>query len=222
MSLIKAVLLDLDGTLVDTAPDFVVTVNQLLRQHGRDEIASERIRKSVSQGARALVTLAFQREEGAEGFEDLRQQLLDLYEKNLSCASTLFPGIYEFLQQLQAHDIAWGIVTNKPSRFTMPLMALTKLPCPPSTVICPDHVSVPKPDPEALQLACRELGCKASEAIYIGDHRRDIECGRNAGMETIAAAYGYIGDGDSAESWNASYLVEHPKELWAIINTKRH
>lgn len=220
MKALKAVLFDLDGTLLDTAPDFVITVNQLLHRHGKPSIAPELIRKSVSQGARALVTLAFSLKEGEAGFEDLRQQLLDTYEQNLSRESSLFPGIFELLQMLEQRGIAWGIATNKPERFTTPLMAATQLPCQPAAVICPDHVTQPKPHPESLYLACKKIGCQPGEAIYIGDHLRDIECGINAGMNTIAAAYGYIAELDNPTDWKATHLAKQPEELWAIISSR--
>jgi phosphoglycolate phosphatase len=220
MTLLKAVLFDLDGTLLDTAPDFVLTVNQLLSRHGLAELPAEDIRNTVSQGARALVTLAFKLQEGDDGFDALLEQLLDQYEKNLGLKSELFPGIRELLEKLSQHNIAWGIATNKPARFTQPLMARTQLPSLPASTICPDDVEQRKPHPESLHIACKEIGCDLNEAIYIGDHLRDIQCGQNAGMDTIAAAYGYIIDGDKPENWRATHLVSHASELWPIINTR--
>ncbi len=217
---LKAVIFDLDGTLLDTAPDFVLTLNQLLARHDRPELAADDIRSTVSQGARALVTLAFQLDEGEPGFDGLLQELLDLYEENLGEKSELFPGIQTLLENLSEQGIAWGIATNKPARFTHPLMARIALPSPSAITICPDDVEQRKPHPESLHLACREIDCELDEAIYIGDHIRDIQCGQNAGMETIAATYGYIVKGDDPNRWQATHLVSHASELWPIINAR--
>lgn len=220
MKPLKAVLFDLDGTLLDTAPDFVLTLNELLARHNRPSIAPERIRNTVSQGARALVTLGFACQEGDEGFDDLRQELLDTYAQNLSARSQLFPGIYDLLTRLSDHNIAWGVATNKPELFTTPLMNALSLPSQPIAVICPDHVKIPKPNPESLFIACDIAQCATDEAIYIGDHLRDIECGINAGMDTIAAAYGYITEDDSAASWGATHLVEAAEGIWPILEAR--
>lgn len=220
MKRLKAVLFDLDGTLLDTAPDFILTLNEMLARHKKPSIAAERIRNTVSQGARALVTLGFGLEEGDEGFDALRLELLDSYANNLSAESQLFPGIYDLLSHLRDHNIAWGVATNKPERFTTPLMAALSLPSEPYVVICPDHVNIPKPHAESLFMACEAAGCAVDEAIYVGDHLRDIECGLNAGMDTVAAAYGYITEGDCAESWGATHLVESAGDIWAIIESR--
>jgi len=217
MKRLKAVLFDLDGTLLDTAPDFVLTLNEMLSRHEKPCIAAERIRNTVSQGARALVTLGFGLKEEDEGFDVLRQELLDTYAKNLSAKSQLFPGIYDLLSRLSDQNIVWGVATNKPETFTTPLMAALSLPSEPYIVICPDHVQAPKPHPESLFMACEAASCSVDEAIYVGDHLRDIECGANAGMDTIAAAYGYVAEDDCAESWGATYLVESAGDIWAIL-----
>ncbi len=215
---LKAVLFDLDGTLLDTAPDFVTVLNTLLIEEGRDTLADDIIRATVSSGARALVQLGFNLNEGETEFERLRLRLLELYSAHLADATGPFAGIEDTLHFLREQSIAWGIVTNKPQAYTEPLMQQITLPgTPPATVICPDHVTHRKPHPEPLLLACKHLTCTPAEAIYLGDHRRDIESGRNAGMPTIACGYGYIEQGDSIHDWQASHIIEHASEIPAVL-----
>ncbi|MCE3251553.1 MAG: family hydrolase [Cellvibrio sp.] len=214
---IRAVMFDLDGTLLDTAPDFIVVVNQLLIEQQRPALAAEIIRAGVSNGSRALIKLAFAIEESDEQFEPLRQRLLELYLAHIAVFTTPFPGISELLDKLADHNIAWGIATNKPATYTLPLMAALSIQPAPLSVICPDHVARSKPDPESLLLASKQLGCAPDEIIYIGDHKRDIDCGKGAGSITIAAAYGYVDEGDDPASWNADYCVNHANEIWPII-----
>jgi 2-phosphoglycolate phosphatase len=214
---IRAVMFDLDGTLLDTAPDFVVVVNQLLAEQNRPVLAADIIRAGVSNGSKALIKLAFAIDENNEQFEPLRQRLLELYLQNNSVHTKPFPGINELIEQLTAHNIAWGIATNKPALYTLPLMVDMNMQPPPASVICPDHVARPKPDPESLFLASSQLGCTPEEIVFVGDHKRDIDCGKGAGSITIAAAYGYVDDGDDPVSWNADYCVNHADEIWPII-----
>ena len=214
---IRAVMFDLDGTLLDTAPDFILVVNQLLAEQNRPALPAKTIRAGVSNGSKALIKLAFAIDESDEQFEPLRQRLLELYLQNHSVHTRPFPGIDELIEQLAAHNIAWGIATNKPSMYTLPLMVDMNMQPPPASVICPDHVSHPKPSPESLFLASTQLGCTPQEIIFVGDHKRDIDCGKDAGSITIAAAYGYVDEGDNAADWNADYCVNHADEIWPII-----
>jgi phosphoglycolate phosphatase len=213
----KAVLFDLDGTLFDTAPDFIVVLNQLRTEEQLPPLPDASIRAVVSNGARALITLGFGVDEGDAGFEHLRKRLLELYLNHLAEKTVLFPGIETLLNQLAAANIAWGIVTNKPLAYTAPLMrAYTHLPAP-GAVICPDHVVNRKPDPEPVLLACAQIGCHPQEAIYVGDHERDIAAGRAAGMPTIACRYGYINGDEDPADWNADYLVDSAEEIWPLL-----
>ncbi len=214
---LQAVLFDLDGTLIDTAPDFAEVVNQLLANHGKAELPYSAIRENVSKGARALVTLAFDLQEGDEGFEALRQELLDLYSQHLSVETALFPGMHELLLWLEDRNIPWGIVTNKPRLYAEPILAdlLISQRC--SALVCPDDVTNTKPDPEPMLLACKQIGCQALQTIYIGDHRRDIEAGKNAAMKTIAVNYGYIEANDPAQNWQADFYVDHADEIQALL-----
>jgi 2-phosphoglycolate phosphatase len=214
---IRAVMFDLDGTLLDTAPDFVAVVNQLLQENNRPTLPEEKIRACVSNGARALVMMAFEIEETHPNFPSLRLRLLELYINHIAVFTKPFPGIQELLHKLAAKDIAWGIATNKPNLYTELLMTQLNLQPAPVSIICPDHVSASKPDPESLVLAGQQMGCTPAQIIYIGDHQRDIECGKRAGSITIAAAYGYIDDEKAIDSWQADYRVEHADEIWPIV-----
>ncbi len=216
-NILKAVLFDLDGTLLDTAPDFAVVVNRLCQQHGRAAISYEAIRATVSHGARALITLAFQLQPGEDNFEPLRQQLLALYADHLAVNTAPFDGIPELLGYIEHAGLDWGIVTNKPRIYTEAILLALDLDQRCSTVVCPDDVSQTKPHPESLLLACKHIACQPRQAIYVGDHRRDIEAGNNAGMKTIAAAYGYIDPDDPIENWQADYSVAHATDTIAIL-----
>ncbi len=216
---IRAVMFDLDGTLLDTAPDFVVVVNKLLEENQRSPLPAEKIRAAVSNGSKALVKMAFAIDESDAQFEPLRQRLLEIYLGHHSVLTRPFPGISQLIEKLSEHNIAWGIATNKPSAYTLPLMADMNMQPPPASIICPDHVSRAKPDPESLLLAGKQLNCCPDEIIFIGDHKRDIDCGKGAGSITIAAAYGYLDADETVEDWLADHEVNHADEIWPIVET---
>lgn len=214
---LKAVVFDLDGTLLDTAPEFIEVVQALRAEHALPPAEPEAIRAVVSDGARAMVSLALALPGEHPDFEDKRQRFLAIYAEGLGRATRPYSGIVELIAELEAAGIAWGISTNKPSYLTRPLLARMALSPPPASVVCPDHVSQPKPHPEPLLLNCSQLGCDVREAIYIGDHRRDIEAGRAAGMYTIAAAYGYIHADEDPADWGADSLAKNSEDLAALI-----
>lgn len=213
----RAVLFDLDGTLLDTAPDFATVINRMLSEAGREALPYAEIRGAVSNGSRALVELAFALAEGEPGFAPLRERLLALYEAELAVATQPFPGMDALIATLAARGLAWGVVTNKPAWLAEPLLARMPLTPGPGVLICPEHVRRTKPDPEPLLLACERIGCSPAEAVYVGDHLRDIESGRAAGMRTIAAAYGYLGPGESAEDWGADHVVDSVETLAQLL-----
>ena len=217
---LRAVLFDLDGTLLDTARDFATVVNLMLAERGRAPLPYEPIRRTVSNGARALVRLAFEINEADRDFEPLRQRLLELYEQYLLVETRPFPGIEQLLCELARHGIRWGVVTNKPSAFAAPLLERIGLEPRYDVLVCPDHVQRTKPDPEPLLLACARLGCSVGEALYIGDHARDIAAGRNAGMRTIAATYGYLDPEESAADWAADYYADSVDAIRTILLTQ--
>ena len=215
MPQIKAVLFDLDGTLLDTAQDFADVINRLLKEESRPAMAYHEVRNAVSHGSVGLIQTAFKLGKDDPGFEPLRQRLLDHYAQCLTEKTRLFEGLEQLLKLLARHNIPWGIVTNKPELYTTPIVEGLALA--PATTICPDHVSQTKPHPESVELACRHIGCKPSESVVIGDHLRDIEAGKNAGAKTIAAAYGYLHRDESAEDWQADYIAHHPRDLIGIL-----
>ncbi len=171
----------------------------------------------MSNGSKVLISLAFGLQEDHPEFEPLRQRLLQLYMQNIAVHTTLFPGIQTLLNTLGEHHIPWGIATNKPLIYTTPLLQALALTPAPASVICPEHVVRSKPDPASMLLAAEQLGCTPAQILFIGDHKRDIDCGRAAGSLTMAAAYGYLEDGDSPTAWQADHLVQHADEIWPII-----
>lgn len=214
---LKAVIFDLDGTLVDTADEFVIVVQALRAEHDREAMDPERIRASVSNGARALVALALDIVEEEPVFEEKRQRLLELYSGVLGSVARPYPGIEALIGELERRGIGWGISTNKPRAYTDPLLERLAMRPEPGSVVCPDDVRERKPHPESLYRNCRELGCGPHQAVYIGDHQRDIEAGRRAGMYTIAAAYGYIEPDDDPFSWGASAHARQSTDLLELI-----
>lgn len=212
---LRAVIFDLDGTLVDTAGDFVPVVQRLREEAGLAPMEAARIRATVSNGASALVSLALGIDASDEAFESRRQRLLDLYADILGRHARPYPGVRDLLQAFGTRNIAWGVATNKPRYLTLPLLEGLALDA--GSVVCPEDVRQRKPHPESLERACRELSCAPEEAVYIGDHARDIEAGRRAGLYTVAAAYGYIEPGDCAASWGADALIEHSTQLPGLL-----
>jgi phosphoglycolate phosphatase len=212
-----AVLFDLDGTLIDTAPEFVAIGLQLRQAAGLPAIAPEAIRSSVSDGAMGMVAAALDMTTTDATFEGWRQRFLNDYEKGLGQHSAPYPGLPKLVSALASEGIKWGVVTNKLGRFAHPLMAKMAFDPPADVVITPDDVRHPKPHPESLILACKRLNCPPERAVFVGDHRRDIEAGSLAGCATIAAAYGYLADGESAAAWQANATANSSIELSQMI-----
>ncbi len=217
---IECVLFDLDGTLIDTAPDFVAVVKQLLAEHGKPPLSRDSIYHTVSDGARALVKLAFGIDEDHAEFVELTQRLLHLYYQQLQVTdATLYPGLDSLLAKLERQQIPWGIVTNKPEKYTILLLDKLNLRSRCGTLVCPDHVSQRKPHPEPILLACRQLGVGTERTVYIGDHRRDIEAAKNADVIAIAAAYGYLARDTKIEQWMADFILHSPDQTEALLNS---
>ena len=208
---IEAVLFDLDGTLIDTAPDFVTVVNTLREEQNKPALTEQAVRAQTSNGGRAMTTLATDVGADEDGFADHLKRFLTLYEQNLAVETQLFDGMATVLERIEAEQIPWGIVTNKHSRYTVPILKALQLFERSASNVCPDQVTRTKPDPEPLLLACQQMGVDPKKTVYVGDHERDIIAGRAAGMITVAALYGYIND-DPAQ-WQANYTIEHPAEL---------
>jgi len=213
MTSVEAVLFDLDGTLLDTAPDFVRVVNRQRRLYALEALEHELIRASVSNGARALIELSFGIGPDHEDFPSRHQELLNLYYEDVAVDTCLFPGMERLLQFLEQSQLPWGIVTNKPRRFSEILLQKLDLEQRCSILVCPDDVTHRKPHPEPMWLACSAIQCEPTRTIYVGDHVRDIEAGRAAGMYTVAARYGYLSSPDEALAWAADMMIDTPEEL---------
>ncbi len=217
---IECVLFDLDGTLIDTAPDFVVAVNQLVSEQDTDPVSAEAIHQTVSDGARALTKLAFGIDETHADFASLNQRLLDIYETTIQFTrASLYPGLPALLDKLELQQIPWGIVTNKPERYTRPLLDKLGLLHRAGAVICPDHVSERKPHPEAILLACKQLQRETEKTVYVGDHIRDMQAAKNADVIAIAAAYGYLAIDSEVEAWQADFILQESQQLEPLLNT---
>jgi phosphoglycolate phosphatase len=209
----KAVLFDLDGTLADTAPDLGHALNLQRERHGLPPLPQEIIRPYASHGTIGLFDIGFGLTPKDARFAPMREEYLALYTANLCLHTTLFPGMAELLDALEGKGIAWGVVTNKPARFTNPLLEQLGLIGRAASVISGDTCSHPKPHPEPLLCAARETGTDPASCLYVGDAERDIEAAHAAGMSVLIAAYGYLGADDRPETWNADGTIQHPSEI---------
>lgn len=215
---LRAVLFDMDGTLLDSAPDFIAIAQAMRAAHGLPPMADKDIRDHVSGGARAMVLRAFDVDPLSEQFEALRLEFLERYQTHCAVLTKPFDGIPELLADIEAAKLIWGVVTNKPVRYAAPIMEQLGLAERSAILICPDHVTHSKPDPEPLLLACSRLGLDPASVLYVGDDLRDIESGRSAGTKTAAVTYGYIHPDDNPSHWGADVVVDHPQELRAVLD----
>ncbi|ERL55677.1 HAD family hydrolase [Psychrobacter aquaticus] len=223
---VKAVLFDLDGTLIDTAADFVRIIGKMSRENDWQAPPEADIREQVSAGASAMVQLMLRHNDQLEVSEaellDFRQQFLDDYEAEICVDSCVFNELEAVLTALEEKNVPWGIVTNKPRYLAEQLLNKMQLDERCAVLICPDDVSRSKPDPEPMYMALEKLAIPRGAAgcvLYIGDHIRDIEAGNAAGMPTIVAAYGYIPPEDqkNLKKWNADYITNTPEELNRLL-----
>jgi len=210
---LSAVLFDMDGTLLDTAPDFIAVAQAMRLARGLDRVPDQQVRDVVSGGARAMVISAFDVDPLSDEFEMLRLEFLDRYQQHCAVESRLYEGMAELLTDIENSNLIWGVVTNKPVRFAEPIMQQLGLASRSAVLVCPDHVSRSKPDPEPMLLACSQLDLDPSTVLFVGDDLRDIESGRAAGSLTAAVRYGYIHPDDNPDAWGADLVVSHPLEL---------
>jgi len=208
------VLFDLDGTLLDTAADFAAVLDRMATEAGTEPPGEQQLHHTVSAGAHALVTLTLGLQPDEPGFDYWHRRLLELYGGQIEHSrATLYAGLETSLRILEDHGVPWGVVTNKPEAFTRALLRGVQLEGRCSVTICPEHVRKTKPDPEALLLACRTLQCPAAGGLYIGDHPRDIQAGRAAGMRTAVAGWGYLPAGSDPADWGADHILANAGEL---------
>lgn len=215
---LRAVLFDMDGTLLDTAPDFIAVAQAMRLARGLTPVADQQIRDVVSGGARAMVLSAFDVDPMSDEFETLRLEFLERYQSHCAVYSRLYDGMEQLLQDIEQAKLIWGVVTNKPLRFAEPIMQQLGLASRSSVLVCPDHVSRSKPDPEPMLLACRKLQLNPSTVLFVGDDLRDIESGRAAGSKTAAVRYGYIHPDDNPGLWGADVVVDNPLELRSVLD----
>ncbi|CAN0619127.1 N-acetylmuramic acid 6-phosphate phosphatase [Burkholderia multivorans] len=212
-----AVLFDLDGTLADTAPDLAAAVNKMQRARGLCETPLDVLRPLASAGARGLLGGAFGIAPHAPGYDAMRDEFLTNYATDLCVHTALFPGIGALLDELDTRGVRWGIVTNKAMQFTAPLVDLLGLGARAACVVGGDTTPHPKPHPAPLLHAAGQLTLAPARIVYVGDDLRDIQAGSAAGMATVAAAYGYCGDGVAPADWQAQHLVVTTDELRELL-----
>lgn len=216
---IETVLFDLDGTLVDTAPDMGCALNQLRAEHGEEPLAATEIRPWVSHGSPGLLKLAFGIDTDHHTYAEMRERFLDLYVACLTNDSGLFPEFDDILAQLERNDIRWGIVTNKPGWLTDPLLQALELDQRAACVVSGDTLPERKPHPAPILHALELASADAGSTVYVGDAERDIRAGRAAGCRTLAAAWGYFPDDDHPETWQADAIIASPRALLAWLKT---
>lgn len=217
MSNRAGVLLDLDGTLIDTAPDLVAAVNALRRERSLEEVPLARLRSKCSYGARGMLGAALGLASSDAGYDHARAQFLDQYRARLTAESRPFPGMREALHALTENGLPWGVVTNKVEAYALPLIDAMAFDPPPACVIGGDTAGAAKPDPAPLFLGCERAGLAPQSTIYVGDSERDIAAGRAAGMATIGAAWGYFDADEPIADWGADVIIERPDELPAAV-----
>jgi N-acetyl-D-muramate 6-phosphate phosphatase len=216
----QAILFDLDGTLLDTAPDMIGALNRLRREESLAPLPPAAVRSSVSHGAVRLISVGFP-EARDEEFERLRLRFLRIYSENLADGTCLFPGLEDVLRRLEAEGMPWGVVTNKPGWLTDPLLTQLGLSQRACCVVSGDTVAERKPHPLPLLHAASVAGVAPERCVYVGDAERDIAAGRAAGMQTVVAAYGYLGDADEPATWNAHGIITEPAQVLEWM-TLRH
>jgi phosphoglycolate phosphatase len=214
----RAILFDLDGTLADTAPDLAAAVNLLRSARGLETTPYEVLRPTASAGARGMIGASFGLTPQDAGFDELKTGFFNNYEAAIAVHTTLFDGVPELLDGLQQAGLAWGIVTNKPARFTEPLLPLIGL-AHAGCIISGDTTPHAKPHPEPLLEAARRLGLAPEQCWYVGDDLRDIQAGQAAGMATVACAWGYCGATEPA-GWSADHLLASPQELLTLLRSR--
>ena len=217
----KADLFDLDGTLIDTAADFIRIIQDMCRDKQCDVVAADLIRTQVSEGARAMVKLVYPELDVEDPvFLAHPQRFLDVYGDDIAVETDLFEGMYPLLEALESQNIPWGIVTNKPRWLSEALLKALNLTDRCAVLVCPEDVSKTKPDPEPMYLAAKHIQIQPEDCIYVGDHPRDIDAGRHAQMYTILAAYGYLPlqHKDDLTAWQADCIVNTVAELQQVIH----
>lgn len=210
---VQAVLFDLDGTLIDSAPDLGGAADEMRLQRGLTSLPMDAYRPHAGSGARGMLRVAFDLTPEHADYEVLREEFYEVYEARLTRHTRPFDEVPALIDALERHGLAWGVVTNKAHRFADPLVAAIPLLRRAATVVCGDTTPHAKPHPEPLFEAARRLGLEPHRCIYVGDDERDMIAGRGAGMRTLAACYGYLGPQATVEHWPADGQILSPLQL---------
>jgi N-acetyl-D-muramate 6-phosphate phosphatase len=212
-----ALLFDLDGTLVDSAPDLAAAANTLRSARGMPPLPLAHYRPHTSAGARGMLAIAMDMSPSAPAYEALKDEFLACYERLATQQTRCFPAMAALIDRLDQAGVAWGIVTNKATRFTEPIVAHLGLDQRAATVVCGDTTPHAKPHPAPLLEAARRIGIPPNRCVYVGDDLRDVQAGRAAGMKTVAVRWGYLGEALPIEQWGADAVIDDPMALlqWA-------
>lgn len=217
---LKALLLDLDGTLVDTAPDMVGSLNRVLKKHGKTSCNYERAHQLVSNGGRALIEFGFGESLREFDADALLQEFLDDYEEHVCDDSIIYEGMSEVLEFCQNNFLKWGVITNKPIELAKGVLDGLDLLDRCAILLGGDSLPVKKPDPVPLLHTCMVLHLAPSQCVYIGDHERDIQAANAAGMDSAVAMWGYLNDQQTPDQWNAKALVTEPLGLIKLLKDR--
>lgn len=218
---VQAVLFDLDGTLVDSAPDLAAAADQMRTERGLSSYPDERYRPMVGAGARGMLSIAFDMQPDHPDYAVMKEEFFSNYERRLTLKTCAFDGVADLLQTLLVRQLVWGVVTNKSERFAIPLTQAMPLFASAGVVVGGDSTPYSKPHPEPLFEAARRLGVSPERCVYVGDDERDIVAGRAAGMYTVAAAYGYLGSNTDIEQWGAHQVIHSPGALLQCLPNTR-
>lgn len=210
---IKAVLFDLDGTLIDSAPDLGAAADKMRTDRGLSSLPDAAYRPMAGAGARGMLSVAFAMTPESPEFEAMREEFFVNYERCMTERTYVFEGVHDMLSELEARGVLWGVVTNKSKRFTEPLAAQMPLFANASVVISGDTTPHAKPHPEPLLEAARRLALDPAQCVYVGDDERDILAARAAGMYSVAACYGYLGAKADTAEWGADLEIKSPTQL---------
>lgn len=217
---IRAVLFDLDGTLIDSAPDLGAAADQMRLERDLPSLPLDRYRPMAGAGARGMLGVAFGITPDHEDFPALREEFFRNYEQRMTRDTFAFDGVAELLARLRELGFAWGVVTNKSMRFTGPLTQAMPLFATAGAIVGGDSTPHSKPHPAPLFEAARQLGLPPQQCVYVGDDERDVAAGRAAGMPTVAATYGYLGGTPDVDRWNPDARISSPLALLPLLQTR--
>lgn len=213
----RAVLFDLDGTLIDSAPDLAGAGNDMRAARGLAVLPLAHFRPMVGSGARGMVDRAFGVQPHDPEFAALRDEFLQRYEGRMTQETAVFPELVPLLTELRKRVVPWAIVTNKATRFSVPLVGALSLLRGAATLVCGDTTPHAKPHPAPLLEAARRIGFEPRDCVYVGDDLRDVQAGRAAGMSTVAVRWGYLGAGEPVEAWGADHIIDSPMDLLKLL-----